>query len=624
MAVTNTYDPLAQTFKVDEDGGCFITKLDLFFAAKDNNVPVWVELRNVVNGYPGKKLLPFGRKVLEPSEVNIDGVTAQTATTFTFDSPVYVQEGEEYCVVVMTNSLDYRVWIAQMGESDIGGTSRVVSKQPVLGVLFKSQNNSAWNAIQMQDLKFTLHKARFTQNTVGLITLNNSFIGDSVTAEDGSTVVYGRRLLPNPLNLTHNTTAVLVKHKDHGMYSTSNNVTITGASSGITTTLNGAITATSTSLTLTSATGFAASNLSSRCYVKIDNEIMFGTLSSTTIGSLTRAEDSTTAVAHSNGATVELYQLNKTPLDQINKTHTAIANIGMDSYTFTVSNAPTVTGSDATPVSQVGGINVYATENYRFETVRTSISVLDFPDTVVSGQIGTTTGTSPSGSETSFSKLTAAEELFQINENKDFATTKIIASVPNETNEMAGAKSLSVFGTMNSSNVNLSPVVDMDRASMVCVGNVFNSIDSSSDVYPTSDFRASTEIDGDNNAAIYITKKIALESPATSLRVVFAANKLNTADIEVLFKTLRSDDAFDFDEIGYTFFNTDGSPDSTVNTSLETDDFQDYTYSAGITDDGIGDALPEFIQFAIKIVMKGTNAAQPPRIKDLRVIALAT
>ena len=175
MAIANTHDPLAQTFKIEEDGGCFITKVDLFFAAKDNNVPVWVELRNVVNGYPGKKLLPFGRKVLEPSEINIDGVTAQTATTFTFDSPVYVQEGEEYCLVVMTSSLDYRVWIAQMGESDIGGTSRVVSRQPVLGVLFKSQNNSAWNAIQMQDLKFTLYKAKFSASE-GILTLNNSFI----------------------------------------------------------------------------------------------------------------------------------------------------------------------------------------------------------------------------------------------------------------------------------------------------------------------------------------------------------------------------------------------------------------------------------------------------------------
>ena len=62
-----------------------------------------------------------------------------------------------------------------------------------------------------------------------------------------------------------------VRHPDHAMYSTSNNVTITGAKSGISTTLNGAITATATSLTLTSATGFEASSLSSRCYVKIGN-----------------------------------------------------------------------------------------------------------------------------------------------------------------------------------------------------------------------------------------------------------------------------------------------------------------------------------------------------------------
>ena len=43
-----------------------------------------------------------------------------------------------------------------------------------------------------------------------------------------------------------------------------------------------------------------------------------------------------------------------------------------------------------------------------------------------------------------------------------------------------------------------------------------------------------------------------------------------------------------------------------------------------LTDDDIGDPLPEFSQFAIKIVMQATDAANPPRIKDLRVLALAT
>ena len=68
-------DPLAQTFIVTETGGCFLTKLDLYFAQKDNTLPVWVEVRNVVNGYPLKNLLPFGRKVLEPSDVNVDANT---------------------------------------------------------------------------------------------------------------------------------------------------------------------------------------------------------------------------------------------------------------------------------------------------------------------------------------------------------------------------------------------------------------------------------------------------------------------------------------------------------------------------------------------------------------------
>ena len=112
-----------------------------------------------------KKLLPFGRKVLEPSDVNVDANTAKLSTTFTFDSPVYIQEGFEYCVVVMTNSLDYKLWISQMGEQDVSGTNRLISGQPHLGSLFKSQNNRTWNAIQSQDMKFTLHKAKFTQHS---------------------------------------------------------------------------------------------------------------------------------------------------------------------------------------------------------------------------------------------------------------------------------------------------------------------------------------------------------------------------------------------------------------------------------------------------------------------------
>ena len=131
-----------------------------------------------------------------------------------------------------------------------------------------------------------------------------------------------------------------------------------------------------------------------------------------------------------------------------------------------------------------------------------------------------------------------------------------------------------------------------------------------------------TSPEGDQNAAIYITKKVALENPATALKVIFAAHRDASAEIKVLFKTLRTDDASDFDELAFTFFNTDGSPDSTVETSLDKSDFQEYKFTAGVTDDGIGTPLPSFIQFAIKIVIQGTNAAEPVRIKDFRALVI--
>jgi hypothetical protein len=151
-----------------------------------------------------------------------------------------------------------------------------------------------------------------------------------------------------------------------------------------------------------------------------------------------------------------------------------------------------------------------------------------------------------------------------------------------------------------------------------------NNIDASSDVYPTTEFFASTSPEGDNNAAIYMTKQVALENPATALKIIFAAHRPSTSEIKVLFKTLRTDDASDFDDIDYKFFNDTGSPDETVFPSADENDFREYVYTAGVTDDGLGTPLEEFIAFQIKIVMQGTNSAEPPRIKELRTLALVT
>ena len=83
-----------------------------------------------------------------------------------------------------------------------------------------------------------------------------------------------------------------------------------------------------------------------------------------------------------------------------------------------------------------------------------------------------------------------------------------------------------------------------------------------------------------------------------------------------MFKILRSDYASDFDEVGFEFFNTTGGPDIITNDSTTNSDFIEYEYTAN--------DLDEFTAFAIKIRMQSSNSAQPPRLKDLRAIALAT
>ena len=389
--------------------------------------------------------------------------------------------------------------------------------------------------------------------------------------------------------------------------------------------MNGAITVSSTSLTLTSATGFEASNESSRCYVKIDDEIMFGTLSGSTISSLTRGTSITTSgptAAHADGATVELYQILKTPLTDINKTHTSIANIGTNYFTVSLTTAPTITGSEDTPKASVGLNNVYATENYRFETIKPLLSVMEMPTTSIQAVLKTTSATSPSGTETSFTKETVGR-VVQLNENFAYDTTRMVASDINQTNELGGVKSLSMDLNFTTEFDNLSPVLDVDRMSMITIGNVIDSINSSSDIYPTTDYVDSTKPVGDNNSAIYITKKVALQNPATALKVLFDANRLATTSIKVMHKILPAASADDFDELGYVYFNGTGDPDTPTAISLTPSDFQEYEFTAGVKDDGFtNDPLVDFIQFSIKIILQGTNAAQVPKLKNLRIIAL--
>jgi len=164
---TRWVDPLAQSFEVPDESGIFITKVDVFFKTKDTkNLPITMQIRTMQTGLPTQEILPFGEIVLDPSEVDLSD-DGSKKTTFTFPSPVYCETGKSYCVVLLSASDEYTVFISRMGEEDVTTISKIesekiiVSQQPLLGSLFKSQNGATWDPSQLEDLKLTIYRADF-------------------------------------------------------------------------------------------------------------------------------------------------------------------------------------------------------------------------------------------------------------------------------------------------------------------------------------------------------------------------------------------------------------------------------------------------------------------------------
>ena len=176
---TRWVDPLAQSFEVPDETGVFITKCEVFFRTKDTaGLPVTMQIRTMQTGLPTQVILPFGECILEPVDVQISDL-GTTPTTFTFPSPVYLEGGSSYCVVLLSASNEYTLAISRMGEEDVTSVSStesekiIVSQQPLLGSLFKSQNGATWDSSQLEDLKLNLYRASFIPNTPSTVRFYN-------------------------------------------------------------------------------------------------------------------------------------------------------------------------------------------------------------------------------------------------------------------------------------------------------------------------------------------------------------------------------------------------------------------------------------------------------------------
>lgn len=175
---SRSIDPLAQSFTVNAKefpNGLFLDSIDTYFFSKAESLPVILQIRPMVNGYPSSsEVIPLSETVLLPDSVNIVAdkynPSVNDRTRFQFSAPIHLPPAD-YCFVLMSSTTEYQVYMTTMGEKQFG-SNNIISKQPHVGSMFKSQNASTWTASQENDLMFRLNKCVFSSDSTDVILTN--------------------------------------------------------------------------------------------------------------------------------------------------------------------------------------------------------------------------------------------------------------------------------------------------------------------------------------------------------------------------------------------------------------------------------------------------------------------
>lgn len=439
-----------------------------------------------------------------------------------------------------------------------------------------------------------------------------------------------------------------VDHYNHGMYADNNKVTLSKIKPNTqVNTLSANLGVDDEVISLGSTTGLLtfegiAVGAANTGYMIINDEIIaYDSVGVGTVGVLERGIDNTLTVAHDAGDQTFKYEMNGVSLRRINKTHDmGSVDRNIDGYFIQIdrSNRDTDDTPNQEPQlsfntnSLVGGNVAEATQNVQFNYIIPSLDVVTPGDqTNASASVRTVSGTSVNGNEASF--LDQGFESVGINTLNSLETPRLIASKVNEdarTTDLPRSKSFTMGVQLNTETEYLSPYINLDLANVELYSN---RIDKPALNYVT-DGRVNSD-DTDPHSAIYISNRVDLQQPATSLRVLLTVNRPAESDFRVLYKLVRADsseidqtyelfpgyenlrdttgDGFG-DEVINIAANT-GHPDAIVRPSLDVNDYLEYQFTA--------DNLEQFTGYAIKIVATTTNQSKVPVIRDIRTIALA-
>lgn len=537
------YDPLAQTFLIDTQGGVMLTSIDLYFRTKDDDLPVTVDIRAVENGFPTQKIVPFSSVTLPGSSVTTS-LNASAATKFTFPSPVFLLQGVEYCFVVTTNSTKYTLWVSQIGGYDVTNPDFRITSQPYNGVMFESQNASTWTPDQTRDIKFKLRRAAFTPS--GTVVFNEAQLASRLLTNDA-------------LFFENGSNEVYVYHPNHGFFE------------GSVVTLSG---------------------------------------------------------IESNGGSNPNFTTNGILVANLNGSHT-IDRVEMDWYSFSTyrSGGSDVALGNANSTGRAGGADVFASENKAIDVLHPIVSEIVTPDTSAVWGIRTMSGKSLAGSQVPYS-LESNYTTVKVNDNIQMTTPRVVlAESDRAVNSSSTAKTFFLRGSLSTTRNNVSPIIDLDRVSAVCVANRVDNPVAITSGSPTSGFNAvqdfveETEPLGGSALAKYITKQITLNDPAYGLRIYMGVNRPSGSDVKVYIK---------FPDGTSTVFDDNPwhlvSPTKSIAITDDRSIYDDVAYE--ITEDTLmtltGSAAEvAFSSFAVKVVFTATNSAAVPTIRAFRAIAIS-
>lgn len=450
-------DPLAQSFfTYGSTGGVYISDIDIYFQSRDANLPVTIEIREMINGYPGPKLVsPNSRVVLPATSVNVSGasLTNLPATKFTFKYPVYLEENKDYCFVLLANTNNYNVWTSKLGEKSIE-TGKIVTDQPYIGSMFKSENNITWTADQTEDIKFTLNQAIFTPST-GTVNM--------VAAAD-KLLMYGKNV-----TVMNTTSGAQLKFKFDHLHGLANNdqVTILGAagcsyggsgsSRGITTAqISGTFSVTSVIdpyTIIVTLPGVTPTSTGTMECPGIINEIQIDNAGSGYTGGGLAAGD---RISSSSGNTPIIGYV------QSVNTNSGIASIAIVTPGSPYTVAPTavsIWSNDGT-TQRAGGASLYVISetvfqvetNRRIDEVKPKLALYSPADS-------TANATLTNMSETY--SYNATPFPVTVNAFNKLPVSSLLLSVPNKAIHSAGVDSTALALSVSSSNPNISPILSL-------------------------------------------------------------------------------------------------------------------------------------------------------------------